>query len=280
MIVSAKARVSGVLGWPIGHSLSPPLHGYWLERYRIDGAYLPLPVRPEKLGVALNGLVAAGFAGANVTIPHKEAALAAADEADPLAKRIGAANTLIFREGKILAINSDAFGFMENLRAAAPDWRAAAGPATVLGAGGAARAIIVALQDAGVPEIRVINRTTERADALAEDLGAGLVVRPWEARAVALAEATLLVNTTSLGLAGQPALDLDLAQLPETAIVTDVVYRPLVTPLLIAAAARGHRVVDGLGMLLHQARPGFAAWFGREPEVTDALRAFLLGEHE
>ncbi len=276
MIPSGKARLAGVMGWPIAHSLSPRLHGYWLEHHRIDGVYMPLAVAPDDLPAALSALPALGFRGVNLTLPHKEPALDLCHQVDELARRIGAVNTIVVREGKLVGSNSDAFGFLENLKEGAPEWRAAEAPAVVLGAGGAARAVIAALADAGAPEVRIVNRTRERAEALAASLGGALSVRSWEQRGDALAGAGLLVNTTTLGMAGQAALDLDLAALPDQALVTDIVYAPLVTPLLETARARGNPIVDGLGMLLHQARPGFAAWFGLQPKVTPALRAFVL----
>lgn len=277
MILTAKAAVAGVMGWPVGHSRSPRLHGWWLDRYGIDGAYIPLAVPPDRVAEAVRALPALGLRGANVTVPHKEAVIAACDRVDPVARRIGAVNTLVVAEdGTIEGRNTDAFGFMENLRADRPDWRAGAGPAVVLGAGGAARAILVALADAGAPEIRLLNRTRDRAETLAAELGGPVRVLPWEERAFALDGAALVVNTTTQGMGGQPALDLDLGRLPLAALVTDIVYTPLHTPLLKAAMERGNPVVDGLGMLLHQARPGFEAWFGRVPEVTPELRRFVL----
>lgn len=278
MILSGKAGLAGVMGWPVGHSRSPRLHGYWLEHYDIDGAYVPLPVRPDSFAAAVRALVDLGFRGVNLTIPHKEAGLDLCDSLDPLARRIGAVNTLVFRDGRIDGSNTDAFGFIENLRRGAPNWRADAGPALVLGAGGAARAVAVALLDAGAPEVRVANRTEVRAEALADALGNALQIVPWNRRAEALTDAALVVNTTSLGMTGQPALDLPLDNLPPTALVTDIVYTPLETDLLARARARGNPVVDGLGMLLHQARPGFEAWFGVAPEVTAELRAFVLAD--
>lgn len=282
MSAEASTRLAGVMGWPVAHSLSPRLHGFWLKSYGIDGAYLPLAVRPENIAGALRALPLLGFRGANVTLPHKEATLRTVDRVEPLARRIGAVNTVIVSDdGSLEGRNTDAFGFMENLRQGAPEWRADAGPAVVLGAGGAARAVVVALQDAGVPVIRVLNRDRARADTLAADLGrdgaAGrIAVEPWQARGAVLADAALLVNSTSLGLAGGPELEIALDALPKATLVTDLVYRPLETGLLKAAKARGNRTVDGLGMLLHQARPGFAAWFGRDPEVTPELRAAVL----
>jgi len=276
MILSGRARLAGVVGWPVAHSRSPRLHGYWLERYGIDGAYLPLAVKPEALAEALRGLMAASFRGVNLTIPHKEAAVALCDELDTAARRIGAVNTLSFAAGRVIGSNSDAFGFTENLRQGAAAWQAAAGPALVLGAGGAARAAVCALIDAGAPEVRVCNRTDARAERLAADFGVPAVAQPWSSRAAALRDVALLVNTTSLGMQGQPELDLDLRALPQDALVSDIVYTPLETGLLGRARARGNTTVDGLGMLLHQARPGFEAWYGVAPAVTDELRSFVL----
>jgi shikimate dehydrogenase len=276
--LTGAARLAGVLAWPVAHSRSPRLHGFWLAAHGIDGAYVPLAVRPEDLAQAVAALPLLGFRGANVTVPHKEAALAACAEVSDEARRIGAVNTLVVGDdGRLEGRNTDGFGFLENLKAGAPGWSAASGPAVLLGAGGAARAIAVALLDAGAPEIRIVNRSRDRARKLGSDLGdRRLVMDDWTRRGAALADAALLVNTTSLGMKGQPALDLDLARLPTAALVNDIVYVPLETPLLAAARARGNPVVDGLGMLLHQARPGFQAWFGVMPEVSPALRAYVL----
>jgi len=276
MILSGRAKLAGVMGWPVAHSRSPRLHGFWLERHGIDGAYVPLAVRPEDFALTLRALAAAGFRGVNITVPHKEAALAVCDEVDAAARRIGAVNTMLFNNGRLLGSNSDGYGFIENLRQNTPDWQATGGPAVVLGAGGAARAVVIALLDAGAPEVRVCNRTEGRAQALVTALGGPLVVIPWDDRALAMRGAALIVNATSLGMSGQAPLDLDVNALPDDALVTDLVYAPLETPLLARARARGNRVVDGLGMLLHQARPGFAAWFGVMPEVTPELRAFVM----
>jgi shikimate dehydrogenase len=281
--LTAKGRLAGVIGWPVGHSRSPQLHGHWLARYRIDGAYVPMAVAPERLEAALRGLAALGFRGCNVTVPHKEAAMALVDELDPLARRIAAVNTIVVREdGSLFGTNTDGFGFLANLQAGAPGWPAGRGPAVVVGAGGAARAVIVALAEAGAPEIRLANRTRARAEKLAAELGAAelggpVTVVDWADRAAALDGAALLVNTTTEGMVGRPALDLPLDALPAEALVNDIVYVPLETPLLAAAKARGNPVVDGVGMLLHQARPGFEAWFGVAPVVDAALRAAVLG---
>jgi shikimate dehydrogenase len=276
MALTGKTKLAGVMGWPVGHSRSPRLHGHWLAQYGIDGVYVPLAVEPENLGAALAGLAALGFAGCNITVPHKETAMALVDRVDGAARRIGAINTVVVAgDGSLDGSNTDAYGFLENLRQQAPSWRAESGPAVVLGAGGAARAVLVALLDAGVREIRVVNRTAARAEKLAADLGGTIQVRGWGDRNAALDGAALLVNTTTLGMSGQPALELDLAHLPKPAAVNDIVYAPLETPLLRAARARGNIAVDGLGMLLHQARPGFRAWFGTDPDVTQALRDFV-----
>ncbi len=277
MMLSGKARLAAVIGWPVSHSLSPRLHGYWLQRYRIDGAYVPLAVAPEDLVAVLRDLPRMGFVGANVTLPHKESALAAVGEVEALAQRVGAVNTIVVTEERgLVGRNTDVYGFLENLKAGAPGWRADQGPAVVIGAGGAARAVAVALAEAGAPEVRIANRTAARAQELAAARGAAALPVPGQERAGALDGAALVVNATVLGMTGAPPLDLDLGLLPREALVTDIVYSPLETPLLAAAAARGNAVVDGLGMLLHQARPGFAAWFGVEPEVTPELRAFVL----
>ena len=277
MVLSGKATLAGVMGWPVGHSLSPRLHGYWLDRYKIDGAYIPLAVAPKDFAKAVRMLPRLGFAGVNVTLPHKEAAMRVADHVTPAARRMGAVNTVVVQaDGTLRGDNTDGFGFLENLAAAHPDWRADRGPAVVLGAGGAARALCATLLEAGAPEVRLINRTEARAMAVARAIGAGVRVFAWADTLIGLAGAALLINTTTLGMKGNPELSIDLAALPITAVVTDAVYVPLETALLKSARNRGNPVVDGLGMLLHQARPGFRAWFGREPEVTEALRSFVL----
>lgn len=270
-----KIPLAGVIGCPVGHSRSPILHGTWLREYGITGYYVPLHVAAENLATTLRAMPRMGFVGANVTIPHKESVLGLADNVSETALRIGAANTLSFgQDGRLHADNTDGYGFIANLRQHAPQWDAARGPALVLGAGGAARAIIVALQDAGVPEIYLCNRTAARADALAAEFG--VTALAWEDRMWVLPRVACVVNTTSLGMSGQPALDIDLSALPEMALVTDIVYSPLETPLLAQARARGCCAVDGLGMLLHQAVPGCERWFGIRPDVTDNLRAAVL----
>ncbi len=262
--MTARARLAGVIGWPVAHSRSPRLHNHWLARHGIDGAYVPLPVRPEQLALAVAGLRAAGFRGANVTVPHKVAVAALCSELRPAARQAGAVNTLVFTEAGIVGDNTDGAGFLANLRAHG----IAPGPALLLGAGGAARAIGAALLGEGVT-VTVTNRTPERAASLAAALP-GLRTRPWQQRG-ALDGIALLVNTTSLGMQGQPPLPMDLAAAPAGMAVCDIVYAPLETPLLADARARGLPAAGGLGMLLHQAVPGFAAWFGVVPQVDAAL---------
>ncbi len=276
--LTGKSRIAGIFGWPVDHSRSPRLQGYWLRQFDIDGAYIPFATHPGRLEQGIRALPALGFRGGTITLPHKERALGFVDELTAVAKRIGAINMLVVRaDGAILGDNSDGFGFIANLQQVQPGWRGGAGPAVVLGAGGAARAIVVSLIDEGAPEIRLVNRTTRRAEEIADAVGGPIKVLPWEARADALKDAALLVNSTNLGMAGQPPLEIDLAQLPTSAVVYDIVYVPLQTELLKAAQARGNKIVDGIGMLLHQGRPGFKAWFGADAEVTPELRAFVLG---
>jgi shikimate dehydrogenase len=275
--LTGGTRLAGIMGWPVAHSLSPRLHSHWLHRYGIDGAYVPLPVLPERLEQALRALPALGLAGVNLTIPHKEAAVLLVDRLSPMAKRIGAVNTVVVEpDGTLSGDNTDGSGFIASLSESRPGWHAEAGPAVVLGAGGAARAVAVALLDAGAPEVRLLNRTPDRARTLADELGGPIHAFDWAERAAALDGAALLVNTTSLGMHGQPPLVLALDALPRTALVTDIVYTPLITALLAVARSRGNPVIDGLGMLLHQARPGFRAWFGVDPVVDDDLRAAVL----
>jgi shikimate dehydrogenase len=268
--------LAAVMGWPISHSRSPKIHNYWLARYGLEGAYVPLAVEPARLAAALRALPALNFSGCNLTIPHKEAALAIVDDLDETAKRVGAVNCVVVEEdGTLVGRNYDGFGFTAALRAAAPMWRSDAGPAVVIGAGGAARAVVAGLLDAGATEIRVFNRTLERAERLAQDFGAPVAAHRWEEREAGLAGAGLLVNTTNQGMVGQPPLELRLDALPSEALVSDIVYAPLETPLLAAARARGATAVDGLGMLIHQARPAFRDWFGVMPEATPELRAII-----
>ncbi len=273
-ILTGAARIAGIAGWPVAHSRSPRIHGFWLRRYAIDGAYIPLPIEPGRFPDAIRGLMAAGFAGVNVTLPHKIAAFEACHEVDEAARIAGSANTLTFRNGRITGSTTDSFGFLESLKD--NDVDPASGPALVLGAGGAARAVVAALRGQGVP-VTVCNRSAEPAKKLAHDLGP-LCVLPWTSRADAVGDHALLVNATSLGMHHQPHLDLPLDRADPRLVVADLVYVPLRTPLLAAAAACGLRTVDGLGMLLHQARPGFAAWFGVDPDVDQDLRRFMLAD--
>ena len=268
---------AAVFGWPARHSLSPRLHGFWLKKYGIDGTYEAIEVAPEDFPARLAALAVDGFAGCNVTVPHKETALEIVDRADENARRIGAVNTVVVEaDGTLTGTNTDGFGFMENLQAGAPGFDASAGPAVLLGAGGAARAVVAALLDAGCPDVRIVNRTRARAEAVRDHLKGAVSVHDWSEREEVLGDAVLLVNTTTMGMDHNPPLDIDLGALPKTAIVTDIVYTPLATPLLVRAQEHGNLTVDGLGMLLHQARPGFEAWFGVAPEVTADLRAHVL----
>ncbi|MDH3242166.1 MAG: shikimate dehydrogenase [Alphaproteobacteria bacterium] len=276
MILTGKAKVAGVMGWPVAHSLSPRLHNFWLDQYGLDGAYVPLAVDPEHFPQALRVLAHLGFAGVNITVPHKETALKVVDQADAVAKRIGAVNTVVVRgDGSLLGTNTDGVGFLAHLAAARPEFDPTAAPAVVIGGGGAARALVAALTEAGVPEVRLCNRTLARAEEIAIGLGAAVRVINWVNRTHALDGAGLLVNATTQGMVGQKALDLDISELPTDAVVYDIVYAPERTPLLAAAAARGNPVVGGLGMLLHQAVPGFKAFFGAQPEVSDSLAAHV-----
>jgi shikimate dehydrogenase len=268
--------LAGVMGWPVMHSRSPALHNYWFAHYKLAGAYVPLSIEPDMLGAALRALAPLGFSGCNLTIPHKERALGIVDEVDPVARRIGAISCVVVcRDGSLLGTNNDCFGFMHNLLDQQPGWRAEAGPVVVIGAGGGARAVVYSLADRGAREVRVVNRTLLRAQALAQEFGPPVTAVAWDDRHRALEGAALLVNTTSQGMAGQPVLDVDLRALPIRALVGDIVYVPLDTPLLAAARRRGNPTVDGLGMLLHQARPAWQAWFGLEPAVTPELRALV-----
>ena len=268
-----KFGLAGVMGWPVSHSRSPRLHNYWIQKYGLQGAYVQLAVAPGQLAVAVPGLAALGFRGCNITIPHKVDAMHLVHEVDPMARRMGAINTIVVQpDGSLKGFNNDGFGYIQSLLDAKPDWRADAGPVTVLGAGGAARAVVLSLADRGAKEIRLINRTLDKAQALASEFGGPVKVLPWESRHEALDGVALLVNTTSQGMHGQPSLDLDLARLPVKALVSDVIYVPLETPLLAAARLRGNPTVNGLGMLLNQARPAFEAWFGVMPDITAELR--------
>jgi shikimate dehydrogenase len=269
-----------IIGWPVDHSRSPIIHGHWLKAYRIDGSYTKQPVRPGEVAAFLHGMRREGLAGCNVTIPHKEAAYTAAAVTMPAARAVAAANTLWFEDDRLVADNTDAAGFMSHLRTCVPGFDAGRSAAAVLGAGGAARGIIYALLDAGAREVRIFNRTRERADAVARHFGPRVKAHDWRDRVDRSREVGVLVNATSLGMEHTAPLDMPLARLDDACIVADLVYVPLVTPLLAAARGRGLAAVDGLGMLLHQAVPGFEKWFGLRPEVSEKLRALLVADIE
>jgi len=268
-----KFVVAGVMGWPVAHTRSPAIHNHWIAQYGLKGAYVQLPVMPEQLEAAVRGLPALGFAGCNVTVPHKVNIMRLVDELHPSAQRIGAINTIVVSpEGRLSGMNNDGVGYIQSLRDRDPAWRADRGPVLVLGAGGAARAIVASLLDEGAPEVRLANRTPERAQVLAQALGDPRIqLVNWQDRNEAMAGVQLLVNTTTQGMHGQTELEVRLDALPAQAWVSDAIYIPLETPLLSAARQRGHVTVNGLGMLLNQARPAFHAWFGVMPEITPAL---------
>lgn len=273
-----RIPLAAVIGSPVAHSKSPVLHRYWLRKYGIRGYYVPMDIAAEDLAEAFKTLPKLGFVGVNVTIPHKERVLELADLVTDRAVLMGAANTIIFRkDGKVHADNTDGFGFIENLRQGAPDWDPKAGPAAVIGAGGAARAVVASLLDSGVPEIRIANRTRNRADALRSEFGSRVEVYDWVAAGNAIDGAATVVNASSLGMTGGPAFRVPLDGLSKDAVVTDIVYTPLKTPLLESAERIGCRTVDGLGMLLYQAVPAFERWFGIRPEVDEGLRQAVLG---
>ena len=268
------ARAACVIGWPVRHSRSPLIHGYWIAQYKLDAVYRSEEIAPEAFAEFLSQLASHGYVGANITIPHKEAALAMS-EPDDRARAVGAANTLWYENGRLHSTNTDVEGFTANLDACVPDWEKRVGEAVVLGAGGSARAIVYGLIERGIGKIQVVNRTPERAEALRARFGPAVQPAHWSALPHLLARAGLVVNTTSLGMTGQPPLAIDLAPLPGHAVVADLVYAPLETPLLAAARARGLATADGLGMLLYQAVRGFQLWFGVRPEVTPQLRAVV-----
>ena len=270
--------LAGVMGWPVMHSRSPMLHNHWFRQYDLAGSYVPLAIRPEGLGAALRALHPLGFAGVNLTIPHKQQALTIVDEVDTVARSIGAISCVVVRpDGSLAGTNNDCWGFIENLRQEQPGWRADAGPIVVIGAGGGSRAVCYGLAQDGAREIRLVNRTFARAKGIADEFGAPIEAVPWEQRGDALDGAAMVVNTTSLGMIGQPALDISLDKLPASAIAADIVYIPLETPFLAAARRRGNRTVNGLGMLLNQGRPAWKTWFGLEPDVTAELRRMIEG---
>ena len=274
-----RIPLAGVIGSPVAHSRSPALHGHWLKRYGIAGHYVPLDITAADLEEALRAMPRMGFVGANVTIPHKEKVMKIADLVTDRAAVMGAANTLIFRaDWKIHADNTDGYGFIENLRQGAPGWDPAAGPAAVIGAGGAARAVVASLIDVGVTEIRLTNRTRARSDALRQEFGTKVNVYDWVQAGNAIDGAATVINASSLGMVGKAEFRVPLDALSSDAVVTDLVYTPLETAFLAQAAERGCRTVDGLGMLLYQAAPAFERWFGVRPDVDDAARAAVLGE--
>jgi shikimate dehydrogenase len=276
--MSTDVKRACVIGWPIQQSRSPLIHGYWLKRYGIAGRYDRVAVPPGEAAAFIRSLESRGLEGCNVTAPHKQAVFEAADWRDPSAEAVGAANT-VWRDGVgVCVANTDTYGFMTHLGQSAPGWDEQDAPVALFGAGGAARAIVYGFLEAGVGRVRLINRTPARAEALIAHFGSRVESWAWSDRARAVSDARVVVNTTTLGMIGNEPLDLDLGALDDDAIVADIVYVPLETPLLKEARARGHRVVDGLGMLLHQAVPGFARWFGIEPDVTEALRDILIAD--
>lgn len=283
MTLTGKSLIAGVIGWPVAHSISPRLHDTWLKQTGIDGAVIPLAIAPEDFAQCLAALPKMGLRGVWVTLPHKEQALALADEADEAARQIGAANTLLFRDGKIIASNTDGLGFIENLKAQQPACKIEGRTVAVLGAGGAARAIIYSLLEQNAAEVVLTNRTEDRARVLADDFAnshaparATIRIEPWSDNPAWTPQADIVINTTSLGMDGQPPLVLSLDNLPKTSIVCDIVYKPLYTELLTKAKARGNPVVTGLGMLIHQGIPGFEMFFGTRPKVTPDLETLLL----
>lgn len=268
--------LAGVMGWPVMHSRSPMLHNYWFRQHDLAGTYLPLAIRPEGLAAALRALHPLGFAGCNLTIPHKQQAMKIVDEVDTLARSIGAISCVVVRpDGSLAGTNNDCYGFTHNLRQERPGWRADSGPIVVLGAGGGSRAVCYGLAQEGAREIRLVNRAFARAKSIADEFGGPIQALSWEQRHDVLEGAAMVVNTTSCGMVGQPALDIKLDKLPKTALAADIIYIPLETPFLAAARQRGNPTVNGLGMLLHQGRPAWKAWFGIEPAVTAELRAML-----
>jgi shikimate dehydrogenase len=275
--MSKKYIISGVMGWPVAHSRSPLIHNHWIQQYQLNGAYGLFPVPPEKLHEAILGIKALGLAGCNVTIPHKVTAMQHMDWVDPLAQQMGAINTVVLQpNGELHGFNTDGIGYIQSLKDEDANWQADERPIVVIGAGGAARGIVLSLIHAGASHIRLVNRTNANALAMADEFGPAVTAVAWSQRHECLSDASLLINTTNQGMDGQAALDLDLAQLPESALVSDAIYIPLETPLLQQARARGNTTINGLGMLLNQARPGFEAWFGVTPEITPSLKQKLI----
>ena len=277
MTEPVQFKLAGVMGMPIFQSRSPVIHNYWIREHGIRGAYGHFPVQPDRVEQAIRGLSALGLAGCNITLPHKVAAMSLMDELTPMAKRIGAINCIVVQaDGRLVGHNNDGFGYIQSIKDVQPHWRADAGAVVLLGAGGAARAVLISLIEEGAKEIRLINRTREKSQALAQGLESVVKVLDWQERHAALAGAAMLINTTNQGMYGQPALDLRLDELPRQALVSDLIYIPLQTPLLAQASDRGNPTVNGLGMLLNQAIPAFEAWFGVRPQITPELHRLVL----
>ena len=268
--------MAGVMGWPVMHSRSPMLHNYLFNQYKLAGTYVPLAIRLEGLAAALRALHPLGFSGCNLTIPHKQQAMTIVDEVDAVAKSIGAISCVVVRpDGTLAGSNNDCYGFIQNLKQAIPGWRADAGPITVIGAGGGSRAVCYGLAQEGAREIRLVNRTFARAQGIATEFGGPIKAYPWEQRHDLLEGVAMAVNATSQGMVGNPALDIRLDKLASSALAADIIYIPLETPFLAAARQRGNRTVNGLGMLMHQVRPAWKAWFGIDPEMKAELRALV-----
>jgi shikimate dehydrogenase len=269
--------LAGVMGWPIAQSRSPVMHNYWIEKYQLSGRYVPLAVKPERLADAIRGLPALGFRGCNLTMPHKQYAMTMIDSLTDTARRIGAVNCIVVGDdGRMSGTNHDGNGYVMSVQEVAPHWKPSDGPIAILGAGGAARAIIVALLERGATEIRLINRTVEKAERIAKELDPAIKPISWDQRSDAIGDVALLVNATNQGMAGSPALDISLDRLSPQTLVSDLIYVPPQTSFLAAAKARGNVTINGLGMLLHQARPAFQAWFGVMPEISADLRATIM----
>ena len=268
--------LAGVMGWPVMHSRSPLMHNYWFEQQQLVGRYVPLAIEPAKLAPALRALQPLGFAGCNLTIPHKLEAMAIVDEVDEVATKIGAISCVDVRsDGSLFGTNNDWFGFIDNLKQEQPDWRADSGPIAVIGAGGGSRAVCYGLMQEGAKEIRLVNRTRLHARTIAEEFGSPIKAFPWDSRHEILDGVAMAVNTTSQGMVGETALEIALDRLPSDALVADIIYTPLESPFLSAARQRGNRTVNGLGVLLHQGRPAWKLWFDKTPVVTPELRALM-----
>ncbi len=271
-----KFLMAGVMGWPVMHSRSPMMHNYWMEQQVLAGTYVFLEIKPGELEPALRALHPLGFAGCNLTIPHKLDAMTIVDEVDDTAKKIGAISCVVVREdGSLFGTNNDWLGFLGNIKQQQPEWRADSGPCTVIGAGGGGRAVVYALLNEGAQEVRLVNRTTEKAQIIADEFGGPITVYPWEERHDLLEGTLTVVNVTNQGMVGEAPLDINLDQLPTTAIAADIIYTPLESPFLAAARERGNQAIGGLGMLIHQGPAAWTRWFGVEPTVTDELREMM-----